>query len=124
MLPCTAVDIQLCNFVPLEVPFRNSCTAVDLQLYSCRSTTRVLYAYKLSLHVVYMQNESRSIKSGLFIESYQVRVPTSVISSQTIVQYNFWACSGCPGCLRSKPKYILYYWLNCFTIHSKNYYDL
>ena len=70
MLPCTAVDIQLCNFVPLEVQFRNSCTAVDLWLYSCRSTTRVLYAYKLSLHVVSdTQNESRSIKSGLFIES-------------------------------------------------------
>ena len=49
MLPCTTVDIQLCNFVPLEVPYRNSRTAVDLQLYNCRSTTRVLYAYKSSL---------------------------------------------------------------------------
>ena len=85
MLPCTAVDIQLCNFVPLEVQFRNSCTDVDLWLYSCISTTRVLYAYKLRLTLYAFKTRVGDLQlyncsstnvhlylKGTFLERYQI----------------------------------------------------
>ena len=62
----TAADLQLCNLVHLEVPFRYSCTFVHVQSYICISTTRVINAYKVSLDL-YLDKQGRSIKSGLFI---------------------------------------------------------